>query len=164
MKKSFPRSGPGTIVNQMFPGKTTRQLNEKERLALLRRYHDIKKEVHAATMKRCRERLMNLFLSRYGTTCLCCGESSKCFLTIEHLNGGGSKHRKSLPGGIERIIRDIRDRGWPDGYATLCMNCNFGKWRNGGTCPHVVSKAMEFLAEVGRIQKEMDESTPAIGH
>lgn len=80
-------------------------------------------------------------------------------MTIEHLDGGGSKHRKDLPGGVERIIRDIRNRGWPEGYATLCMNCNFAKWRKG-VCPHVVKKAREFLIEISEMQKEFD-ATPS---
>jgi hypothetical protein len=26
--------------------------------------------------------------------------------------------------------------GFPKGFQTLCMNCNWGKYRNGGQCPH----------------------------
>jgi hypothetical protein len=110
-------------------------------------------------MKRCKERLWDLFFHRYGNKCLCCGETNRAFLTIEHLNGGSRKHRKYFPGGVERIIRNIRDNGWPEGYATLCINCNFGKWRMGGTCPHVIEKARLWLMEIQEVQKEIDESS-----
>lgn len=156
------RRGPGSIVDGIFPGKTARELDRNERLILQREYYSRTREIHAKTMKRCREKLLNLFFSRYGSVCVCCTESNKTFLTIEHLHGGGRKHRKELPGGIERIIRDIRNRGWPEGYATLCMNCNFGKWRNGGTCPHVVEKTHEWLREICEIQKEIDATPPCI--
>jgi hypothetical protein len=27
-------------------------------------------------------------------------------------------------------------QGFPDGFQTLCFNCNVGKYKNGGVCPH----------------------------
>ena len=37
-------------------------------------------------------------LDRYGSVCQCCGESQYEFLCIDHINGGGEKHRASLNG------------------------------------------------------------------
>lgn len=76
----------------------------------------------------------------YGSTCNCCGETNKMFLTIDHVNNDGNIHRH--PGGrrisgvhLYRII--VRD-SYPDGYQVLCMNCNYGKHVNGGVCPHEI--------------------------
>lgn len=131
------KHGPGSLVDKKFPGKKTRDLTREENIILMREYYLHSKPAHARSAKKMRNKLWNLYLHRYGKICACCGEEDKRFLTIEHINGGGNKHRKAFPGGVDRIIRQLRDLKWPEGYATLCMNCNFGKWRNGGTCPHV---------------------------
>jgi phage gpG-like protein len=86
---------------------------------------------------RYKDKLRNQFFERYGRSCACCGEDNPMFLSIEHLNGNGAEHRRQLNReSPDSIMADIRKNGWPDGYATLCMNCNFAKWRNGGMCPH----------------------------
>lgn len=83
-------------------------------------------------------KLWDGFLNAYGNKCTCCGEDNKLFLTVEHLNGDGKTHRQRLGGlSIEKMLRDIRDQGYPDKYTVLCFNCNLGKSRNKGICPHV---------------------------
>lgn len=70
----------------------------------------------------------------HGTNkCGCCGESHFEFLSLDHINGGGHKHRKSLK--YKNLYRHLKQNNWPDGYRILCMNCNFaiGKY---GDCPH----------------------------
>lgn len=71
----------------------------------------------------------------YGGNCVCCGEDTIEFLTVDHINGGGTKHRKRLGGGA-RLYRWIVKNKFPPGYQTLCMNCNLGKHLGNGTCPH----------------------------
>lgn len=69
----------------------------------------------------------------YGGKCACCGETASQFLTIDHINGGGSKHRKSLS---RNFYMWLRANDFPkDGFRILCMNCNFAEGRKGG-CPH----------------------------
>ena len=80
-------------------------------------------------------RLKHAMLRAYGPVCSCCGEDREPFLTLEHLNRDGSKHRKRVGGGAN-TCRDLRNRGWPqEGYTVLCMNCNWAT-RFGGICPH----------------------------
>jgi thiol-disulfide isomerase/thioredoxin len=80
--------------------------------------------------------LVSEWLSEYGGKCQCCGENNPLFLTVEHLNGDGQKHRKEVGTGVNLLI-DLKKNGWPkDKYTILCFNCNSGKARNGGTCPH----------------------------
>lgn len=68
--------------------------------------------------------------------CACCGETTFEFLTVHHLNGGGSKHRREIGcQGGDRIYRWLVQNNFPDGFQVLCMNCN---WAIGqfGYCPH----------------------------
>jgi len=72
-----------------------------------------------------------------GYRCACCGEGEPKFLTLDHVNGDGARHRRkfatlsSIP-----VLSDLRRRGYPPGFQVLCSNCNHGRHRNGGTCPH----------------------------
>lgn len=64
--------------------------------------------------------------------CKCCGVNNLVFLTIDHINGGGNQHRKSIPG--RNLTQWLRQNKYPEGYQVLCFNCNFAKSR--GVCPH----------------------------
>ena len=75
-------------------------------------------------------------LSHYsnGTpVCACCGEVMMEFLSIDHVNGGGGKHRKEI--GSANVYRWLRRQGYPDGFRVLCHNCNQAMG-NFGYCPH----------------------------
>jgi len=74
-------------------------------------------------------------LSVYGRKCACCGEAEPKFLTIDHVDNNGAEMRKEHRQGA-CMYRWLIKRGYPKGFQTLCMNCNFGKARNGGVCPH----------------------------
>lgn len=74
-------------------------------------------------------------IAAYGDRCACCNELSWRFLTLDHANDDGFAHRKAT-GGISATYRDLRDRGYPEGYRVLCVNCNSGRSINGGKCPH----------------------------
>lgn len=69
----------------------------------------------------------------YGGKCVCCGESELQFLTIDHMYGGGSKHRRQIKG--KSIYRWLRQNNYPRGFRTFCYNCN-GATSYGRTCPH----------------------------
>jgi len=80
------------------------------------------------------DRLKEAVIAAYGGKCECCGETTPMFLTIDHTNGGGATHRKSING---NFYRWLRKHGFPrDGFALLCFNCNCGRSLNGGVCPH----------------------------
>jgi hypothetical protein len=56
-----------------------------------------------------------------GRFCSCCGETEMLFLTIDHVNGDGGKHRKELNG--KKIYAWLRQNNYPEGYQVLCFNC-----------------------------------------
>jgi hypothetical protein len=92
-------------------------------------------EANRANVRRWARKLKSEMIAAYGGQCACCGERSIEFLTLDHINGGGRKHREELGGG-NAIARDLKRRGWPkDGYRLLCANCNSAlAWF--GYCPH----------------------------
>lgn len=81
-------------------------------------------------------------LTHYGNgrlACVCCGETELGFLTIDHVNGGGRKHTRSIKRSGPTFYLWLIQQGYPLGYQTLCMNCNLAKARLG-ECPHVTAK------------------------
>jgi hypothetical protein len=76
-----------------------------------------------------------LIIKHYGSRCTCCEETNIDLLTIDHINGGGTKHIKKL-GGTHNFYRWLRDNNFPPGFQVLCHNCNDGRHINGGICPH----------------------------
>lgn len=80
----------------------------------------------------------------YGNKCACCLENNIRFLTLDHKNGGGNKHRKTLFGsnvGGCSIYQWLKDNNYPqEEYQLLCMNCNFAT-RYGEICPHKLERS-----------------------
>lgn len=78
-------------------------------------------------------KLREFAIAFYGGLCACCGEKELAFLCIDHINGGGNQHRKTMK---TDIYRWLKRQGWPVGdFQVLCHNCNFGKATHG-VCPH----------------------------
>lgn len=71
------------------------------------------------------------FIDMYGNKCVCCGESHKEFLTIEHKLGQKGKKKEYS---IKSYVLAIKEYQ-PDIYEILCMNCNHSKGTKG-YCPH----------------------------
>jgi hypothetical protein len=42
----------------------------------------------------------------------------------------------SMAAGLNTWRRCGQKHGYPEGFQVLCMNCNWGRYRNGGVCPH----------------------------
>jgi hypothetical protein len=82
--------------------------------------------------KKHRLKVRLLVIEGYGGKCSCCGESEIKFLTIEHENKDGKKHRKETNG---HYYQDLIKRGFPKGYTVLCFNCNCAKGFYE-VCPH----------------------------
>lgn len=77
-------------------------------------------------------RLQDAAILAYGGyQCSWCGIDEPMVLTLDHVNNDGNVKRKGEGQGAA-LYRGLRDRGYPDGYAVLCMNCNHAKMRNRG--------------------------------
>ena len=108
----------------------TRWWRENERLKeqLRQRYRD-------TIRPRKQERRLRVLL-HYSTgdepACVCCGERAVEFLALDHIDGGGGQHRRS----IRRSIFDwVIDNDFPSGFRVLCHNCNCAR-AYYGYCPH----------------------------
>lgn len=76
----------------------------------------------------------------HGTfACACCGESNLDFLTLDHVNGGGTKERIAIFGRPNsagtRFFKWLINSGFPSGYQILCANCNMSKGAHAA-CVH----------------------------
>jgi hypothetical protein len=82
----------------------------------------------------------NIIIKHYGGKCVCCGETHREFLTLDHINGGGNKERKELKikAGTEFYLYVIKNN-FPNGYRLLCSNCNCSRGFYG-YCPHEKEK------------------------
>jgi hypothetical protein len=87
-------------------------------------------------------KLKEQVFNAYGDKCACCGESEPFFLSIDHIDNNGSEMRNSGEHGRggTTFYQYLRKNNFPDGFQVLCMNCNIGKHRNGGVCPHQSNK------------------------
>lgn len=73
-------------------------------------------------------------IAAYGGNCRCCGESTYEFLSLDHIDGGGSKHRREL--GNRNIYDWLHANNYPPiALQVLCHNCNLAKGFYGA-CPH----------------------------
>src|SRR5262249_34066577 len=79
-------------------------------------------------------KLRDEVLDRYGGCCACCGESCKDFLTIDHINGGGSRERRTFKKGYSWYLY-LRKAELRADLRVFCANCNIAfLWL--GYCPH----------------------------
>ena len=103
---------------------------EKHRVLMRKKYRE---NPHAALEKMHKYNLSLKLkvLTHYGNSkcaCVICGESRPACLSIDHINGGGNKHKKEL--GITTstgFYRWLINNNYPKGYQTLCMNCQYVK-------------------------------------
>lgn len=86
--------------------------------------------------KKSRIKIKVLAIQAYGGQCACCGEKELEFLSIDHINGGGRQHKKTIGGGSGDLYRFVRLNGFPPGFQVLCLNCNLSKHIGGGVCAH----------------------------
>lgn len=98
-----------------------------------------REKLYAYNAKWQRERnaaLRSELIAAYGSACACCGERQPIFLDLDHVENDGAAHRREV-GNNTQVMLQLRAQGWPrDRFQLLCCNCNQGKARNGGVCPH----------------------------
>ncbi len=80
-------------------------------------------------MRKYRIKLRIEILTHYGNgklACRVCNENNIHCLSLDHINGGGTEHRKQI-GGAVKLYPLLKRQGYPRGYQTLCMNCQWKK-------------------------------------
>ena len=112
--------------------------NPTRRKASRRKYYEKKRSELLTKHKDWYGKLKDEVFSAYGQQCECCSETTSEFLSIDHINGNGSVHRKQVSKGRSgsTMFMWLKRNGFPkDNFRLLCMNCN---WSRGmyGYCPH----------------------------
>jgi hypothetical protein len=111
----------------------------KHKKELLQKWREKRDEMYKY-QKEFRIRRRSDVLSHYGGICQCCGESTFEFLCIDHINGGGNKHRLEVLRGTN-FYSWLKKNNYPTGYQVLCHNCNMAKGMYG-KCPHEKQKSL----------------------
>lgn len=93
-------------------------------------------QYHSDRSKRYLAERKELVFSVYGKSCKCCDEDNGMLLTIDHVNGDGAEHRRAIGSSNLSLYIFLIKNNFPNGFQTLCYNCNIGRYKNGGTCPH----------------------------
>lgn len=95
-----------------------------------------------------------------GPTCVCCGETQKEFLEIDHVNGDGAAHRREI--GRGNFYSWLKKNNFPPSFQVLCRNCNGAKGQDG-CCPHHDEvndePAIRNLRRIGRLPFTFDRTT-----
>jgi len=102
--------------------------------------------------KRYREQRLKVILY-YGGKCKCCGEHRVPFLGIEHINGGGRKHRIELQKKGQYVHDWIIKNNYPKEFTILCHNCNASKGYYG-FCPHQVERKELTEKDIFEIERK----------
>jgi len=106
-------------------------LSGKERQRKYRQNHPDKVMRRAENSKAKHVALKAQVLTYYGNgklACVQCGETRTACLSIDHINGGGTEQRANTKlRSSNAFYRWLVKKGYPKGYQTLCMNCQFIK-------------------------------------
>lgn len=115
---------------------------QRDKILARRRVPEIRKKYTAAALahrRANRERYIEIcrdfrrrrkieVLQHYSPSLQCqrCGFNDVRALSIDHTEGGGHQHRRSI-GGQECFYYWLKRNGFPPGFQVLCMNCQFIK-------------------------------------
>jgi hypothetical protein len=103
-----------------------RRYQEKNRVRLIEKL----REHHRS----CRQ----IVIALYGGQCACCNEDHWQFLALDHVNGGGNRHRKTES--VTSLYRRLAKIGVVDpAFQLLCHNCNLARGFYG-VCPHEIER------------------------
>lgn len=96
-------------------------------LAQSARYYQTNRDVLRAKYVARRRAIKVRAVKLYGGKCVCCDEDRACFLTFDHVNNDGVKHRKEIR--TVDIVMWIHRNGYQRDarLQLLCYNCNFAK-------------------------------------
>ncbi len=116
-------------------------LHREEILARTKAYTAANREKQRAWQRDANKRRKDRVYAAYGGyICQCCGVTEPSFLSLDHIEGNGGKHRKAVGGNGPVMHAWIIKNNFPPIFQVLCMNCNLARHLNGGICPH---KAIE---------------------
>ncbi len=127
-----------------------------EELALWRKNKVVKKSAKYYQDKH------DVYMAYGGYKCACCGEKIHDFLTIDHTENNGRNHRREIGTSSNSLVYWLKKNNYPEGFQILCWNCQWGKLKNGGTCPHQAVRNDHPVTGVG--SSDSKQSVPKVGN
>ena len=102
-----------------------------EQIEYAKQYNRLHKVIRTKHYWEYRAQLKAEVLTHYGIgncACVKCGFADIRALSIDHINGNGGQHRQAegITGGRPFYVW-LRKNGFPKGFQTLCMNCQYIK-------------------------------------
>jgi len=114
----------------------------REKIREWQRLYRARRREHFSELRRKQKEKLKLeVLKHYSQSdppkCVRCGFSDLRALTIDHVDGKGSIHRRQLrnKGGYHFYLW-LKNQGLPEGYQVLCMNCQWIKREENDTAYH----------------------------
>ena len=104
--------------------------HKDERNEYARNWYQLHKEEQKVRAKKYNLAVKREVLTHYSDgkcACVRCGESRLACLSIDHIDGNGTRHRRNNNLSGVKIYLWLRKNDYPEGYQTLCMNCQFVK-------------------------------------
>ena len=99
--------------------------------AYWRRFYSAHREIRLEKVKEGRQKVKLEVLTYYGNgklACVKCGFTDIRALTIDHIDGGGHQHLKEIKHHQgTNFYYWLKKQNYPEGYQTLCANCQFIK-------------------------------------
>lgn len=99
------------------------------------------------------KQMRDIIYSHYGNQCICCKEKETMFLTLDHIQNDGKAMRLIHGSGLSLYNWIIKNH-FPKIFQLLCYNCNIGKARNGGICPHISTEGSTTIPEGSTLEAE----------
>lgn len=121
------------------------------------------REKKNASKRAAKNRMRDAVFAAYGGyRCVCCSETEKNMLTLDHVNNDGGQDRRDNPRmrGSWQMYEYLISHGFPPGLQVLCYNCNISKHRNGGVCSHKLKEGSTTIPEGSTAKRPEMQSTP----
>ncbi len=115
--------------------------NNKDKLTKYR--DDNRERFNESSVERWKNNRLKVITHYSNNTMQCndCKDNHYEFLTVDHIDGGGKKHREEIGGGhlVSWLIRN----NFPEGFQVLCYNCNLSKgYKNNASNNNVSRRAL----------------------
>lgn len=144
--RNYRKTHPEFVKRQNERNKLYRASHKEQYNALAAKYRARDRDKINERQNKVRKQLKLQALNYYSfgkMCCACCGESTLQFLTIDHIDGGGTKGREYTGGG-SGLHHWLKRNNYPIGLQVLCFNCNCGRAVNGGQCPHKMEVGLKI--------------------
>ena len=87
----------------------------------------LSKEKRNIHQRKYTEQIKTEVINHYGGKCFYCNHIKIKSLTIDHIKGKGTKHRKEMKFSGLQFYKWLKNNNYPDDFQCLCMNCQFIK-------------------------------------